>query len=191
MSLPETVQFHKLTVREFHALDGILDPHVRHELLDGQILVMTPPGSPHTRVLDRLHEQFTRQKRPGLHLWSGGLRLNEVSELWPDLTLLEQEPPDSPDNPSASEARLVVEVSHTTRHFDTRAKLQAYRQAGVPEYWVVDVQGRQVLSYLAPRYQSRTFAGSAPEGLLNAPSAPPLSPQAYPDVTIDVGALFS
>jgi hypothetical protein len=61
----------------------------------------------------------------------------------------------------------------------------------VPEYWVVDVQACRVLRYLAPDYRSETFAGSAPAGLLNAPSAPPLSPQAYPVVSIDVGALFT
>ena len=107
--------------------------------------------------------------------------MNDNSEVWPDLTLLEREPPDGPDNPSASAAKLVVEISHTTFYYDTRAKLRAYKAAGVPEYWVVDVQGRHVLRYLAPGYRGRTFAGSAT----------PLCPQAYPNVAIDVGALFS
>lgn len=181
MSFPETVQFLKLRVEQFHAMEPLLDPNVRHELLDGQILVMPIPGNPHTRVLDRLHQQLLRQARSGLHVWTGGLRLNEVTELWPDLTLLEAEPPERPDNSGASEAKLVVEIAHTTLHYDTQAKLRAYRQAGVAEYWVIDVKGRHVLRHLAPDYQSRTFAGSST----------PLRPQAYPDVAIDAGALFS
>jgi Uma2 family endonuclease len=111
--------------------------------------------------------------------------------LWPDLTLLGRDPDRGPDNPTATDARLVVEVSYGTLGLDTGAKLRAYQAAGVPEYWVVNVQGRHVLRHLVPDYRSETFAGSAPEGLLNAPSAPPLSPQAYPDAPIDVGALFS
>ena len=102
--------------------------------------------------------------------------------MWPDLTLLGRDPDRrGPDNPSASEAKLVVEVAYGTLGLDTGAKLQAYQAASVPEYWVVDVQGRHVLRHLAPDYRSEAFAD---RGM-------PLSPQAYPDVSIDVGALFS
>ena len=181
MSLPETVEVHKLTVREFHALEPLLDPERRHELLDGQILVMPPPGNPHSFVAFLLLQWFLARQRPGLHPWPGGLRLNEVTEVWPDLTLLSRPPRPGPDNPLCSEATLVVEVSRTTLAYDAGDKLRAYQQAGVPEYWVVDVQGRHVLRHLAPDYRSETFAGSGT----------PLSPRAYPDVSIDVGALFA
>ena len=140
------------------------------------------PEIPHRVVRNNLYQEFFCQECPGLHVWPGGLRLSEVTELWPDLTLLGRDPDRrGPDNPSASEAKLVVEVAYGTLGLDTGAKLQAYQAAGVPEYWVVDVQGRHVLRHLAPDYRSETFAGS---GAL-------LSPQAYPDVSIDVGALLS
>jgi Uma2 family endonuclease len=192
MNLPETVQFHKITVQEFQALYPYLDPNRPHELLEGQILVLPIPGQPHRVVRNHLYQTFFRQGCPGLHIWPGGLRLSEITELWPDLTLLGRDPDRrGPDNPSAADARLVVEVAYETLGLDTGAKARAYQQAGVPEYWIIDVQGRRVLRHLAPDYRSQTFAGSAPEGLLNAPSAPSLSPQAYPDVSIDVGALFT
>ena len=175
------VQFHKITIKQFHALARYLEPDLRHELLDGQILVMTPPASPHTIVLDRLTEQFRALRHHGLpFIWTGGLRLSQTSELWPDLCLLGREHTGL-QNPSAAEAKLVIEVAHTTLDYDTGKKLRAYQAAGVPEYWVVDVKGRHVLRYLLPAYQSETFAGSGT----------PLRPQAYPDVSIDVGALFS
>lgn len=41
--------------------------------------------------------------------------------------------------------------------------------------------GRRLLRYLAPEYHCHTFVGTET----------PLSPQAYPDVAIDVGALFA
>ena len=200
MSLPKTVEVHKLTIPEFHALEPFLDPDRRHELLDGQILSMPIPGTPHSVALSELNAQFSRQARHGLYVWLGGLRVTATSELLPDLCLLERKPP-RPDSPPAAAAKLVIEVSDTTFDRDTGEKLQAYQAAGVPEYWVVDVQGRRVLRHLAPDYRSETFAGSAPEGLLNAApegqfnrppaAAPPLSPQAYPDISIDVGALFT
>jgi Uma2 family endonuclease len=175
-----TVEVHKLTIPEFHALEPFLDPDRRHELLDGQIIVMPIPGNPHSIALNELNRQFVRQERPGLYVSLGGLRVDERTELLPDLCLLEQKP-SGPDNPPAGAAKLVVEVAHTTLAYDTEDKLRAYRQAGVPEYWVVDVQGRRLLRYLAPEYDCQTFAGSQT----------PLRPQAYPDVAIDVGALFS
>ena len=180
MSLPETVEVHKLTVREFHALEPFLDPDRRHELLDGQILVMPIPGNPHSVALNELTAQFMLQRRAGLYVSLGGLRASETTGLLPDLCLLEQKP-SGPDNPSASAAKLVVEVAHTTLSYDTGDKLRAHQQAGVPEYWVVDVAGRRLLRYLAPEYHCQTFAGGQT----------PLSPQAYPDVSIDVGALFT
>jgi Uma2 family endonuclease len=178
MSAPKTVEAYKLTVRDFHALFPLLDPDLRHELLDGQIYVMPIPGTPHTRALDRLRDQFRDQRRPGLHVWTGGLILGAHDEVLPDVTLLEAEPPESAPTPIASQARLVVEVSDTTLHRDTHKKLRAYRRSEVAEYWVLDVQGRQVLRHLAPGYEAEAFTGM-------------LSPQAYPDVAIDVGALFS
>jgi Uma2 family endonuclease len=181
MSFPKTVEVYKLTVRDFHALFPLLDPDLRHELLDGQIYVMPIPGTPHTRALDRLRDQFRDQRRPGLHVWSGGLILGEHDEVLPDLTLLEAEPPESVPTPAAAAAKLVVEVSDTTLHRDTHAKLRAYRQAGVAEYWVVDVAARRVLRHLAPGNEAEAFAGSET----------PLRPGAYPDLAIDVGALFS
>lgn len=59
MSIPVIVEAHKLTVREFHALEPVLGPAYRYELLDGRIVVM-PPGNPHAVVLDELNAQFSR-----------------------------------------------------------------------------------------------------------------------------------
>jgi Uma2 family endonuclease len=79
-----------------------------------------------------------------------GLRFSEVTAWWPDLTLLGRNPDRGPDNPSASEAKLVAEVAYGTLGLDTGTKLQAYQAAGVPEYWIIDVRGRHVLRHLAP-----------------------------------------
>ncbi|MBV9998631.1 MAG: Uma2 family endonuclease [Verrucomicrobia bacterium] len=178
MSLHTTVEARKLTIREFHALEPVLDPDYRYELLDGKILVMPVPGNPHTTVWRRLRRQLLRHERPGLYPWEGGLVLGDNDEPWPDLTLVALDPEGRPTNPNASEAKLVVEISCSTLSRDTHEKLQAYQAAGVPEYWVIDVSGRRVLRHLLPGYETQAF------------SAGPLSPQAYPDVTIDVGALF-
>ena len=171
----------RITVPAFHALEPYLAPDPRHELLDGLIYALPIPSCAHSIAVGDLYRQFFDQERLGLHVWSGGLRLSELSEPWPDLTLLSAEPDAGPDNPSAAEARLVVEVAHPTIDFEVGPKVRAYQAAGVPEYWVVDVQGRRVLRHLAPGYAPEAFAAGGP----------PLSPRAYPDVSIDVGALIA
>lgn len=178
MSLPTAVEARKLTVPEFHALEPVLDPDYRYELLDGKILVMPVPGNPHTTVWRRLRRQFLRHERPGLYPWEGGLVLGENDEPWPDLTLVALNPEGRLNNPNASEAKLVVEISYSTLSRDTHEKPQAYQAVGVPEYWVIDVPGRRVLRHLLPDYRAEAFT----EGALGA--------QAYPDVLIDLGTLF-
>ncbi|MBW0000321.1 MAG: Uma2 family endonuclease [Verrucomicrobia bacterium] len=178
---PKTVETYKLTVRDFHALFPLLDSDQRHELLDGQIYIMPIPGTPHVRALRRLERQFLRHEGPGLCIWAGGLILSEHAEVWPDLMLREAEPPEGAPAALPAQVKLLVEVSDTTLHHDAHKKLWDYHRAGVAEYWVLDVQGRQVLRYLPPSYASEAFVSGGP----------PLSPQAYPDVAIDVGALFS
>lgn len=47
---------------------------------------------------------------------------------------------------------LVVEVlSPRTRHEDRRTKFQAYQEAGIPEYWMVDPDSRKVEIHLLVR----------------------------------------
>ena len=119
MSYPKTREVYKITVPAFHALEPLLDPDPRHELLDGQISVLPIPWNWHTIALMELDGQLLRQERPGLHVWRGGLILNDVSEPWPDLTLPSTEPLPSPDNPAGPEGRLVVEVAYPTADFET------------------------------------------------------------------------
>jgi Uma2 family endonuclease len=192
---PKTREAWKITVPAFHALEPFLAPDPRHELLDGVIYALPIPSWRHTVTLQRLDRQLLAQERPGLHVWRGGILLSPVSEPWPDLTLLPAEPGlDEQDNPGAAEVRLVVEVAAPegglgvqssnaaappTSDFETGPKARAYHAAGVPEYWVVDVVGRRVSRHLLPDYAPQAFS----EG--------PLSPQAYPGVGIDVGALFA
>jgi hypothetical protein len=72
MSLPEMVQFHKITIPQLHALYPYLDPNRPHELLDGQILVLPLAETPHRIVRNHLYQAFFRQDCLGLHVWPGG-----------------------------------------------------------------------------------------------------------------------
>ncbi|QDV32519.1 Uma2 family endonuclease [Tautonia plasticadhaerens] len=67
------------------------------------------------------------------------LRVGERRKLEPDVFVRPAGPP-RPDQPPAM---LVIEVhSRSTRDFDLGKKLTIYRDAGIPEIWLVDELGR-------------------------------------------------
>lgn len=82
------------------------------------------------------------------------------------------------DHPSPANILLLVEVSVTTLSFDRNAKSDVYDRAGVPEYWILDVEGRRLIVRRDPSatgYQSSVTLNesetvsplSAPQSVLN------------------------
>lgn len=53
-------------------------------------------------------------------------------------------------NPAHSDMRLIVEVSDTTLWRDRNTKARIYGSAGVPDYWVLDVNNSRLFVYRQP-----------------------------------------
>jgi len=83
---------------------------------------------------------------------------NVCSEPEPDLIVRKQERSlFVSGNPQPGDIRLLVEVSDSTLHYDLNVKGPLYARAGVAEYWVLDVTGRELVVHRGPingRYQS-------------------------------------
>ncbi len=62
--------------------------------------------------------------------------------------------------------KLVVEVSDTTLARDLKRKLRLYGKAEVPEYWVIDIPGRQIRQFWAPFATGFVFDKGVPFGEL-------------------------
>ena len=76
---------------------------------------------------------------------------NETSEPEPDVAVLAQTATAySERNPSPADLRLVVAASDTTLRFDLSTKAALYARAGIADYWVVDVTGRQIFVHRQP-----------------------------------------
>jgi len=131
----------------------------RIELLDGQLVPMTPPGPPHASTVDKLMLLFVRGlgDRARIRVQSPFAAL-ETSEPRPDLAVV---PLADYETEHPSQAQLVIEVSDSSLRYDRSPKLRVYAEAGVPEYWIVDVQGRRIEAHRKPgsdRYwQSQQF----------------------------------
>ncbi len=106
------------------------------------------------------------------------------SEPEPDLAVLQApDPPYANRHPRGDELRLVVEVADTSAAFDRNIKAALYARAGVPEYWVVDFQGRAIFVYRGSR-------DGVWHSVVRLAEPDTLSPDSQPDSTAQVSSLL-
>ncbi len=148
------VRPHRFTRERYERMvdAGIFGASDRVELLDGEIVEMSPQKSRHatavTLVADRLH--LVAQAIGGCSVRAQmPLALSAQSEPEPDVAIVEGAPRDYRDR-HPSTARLVIEVSDTTLAYDRGRKLAAYARAGIAEYWVLDLPGAALEVYRQP-----------------------------------------
>lgn len=125
---------------------GILgeDDHV--ELIEGEIIEMSPKGSRHSGTLKRLVAYFSeRLGRAAVLSIQDPLDMSDGTQPEPDLMLLRPRPDFYTDShPTPADVLLLIEVADTSLAVDRTRKADLYAAAGIPEYWVVDVERRRV-----------------------------------------------
>jgi Uma2 family endonuclease len=180
-------QRHRITVHDYHRMGeiGVFPPDARIELIEGEIIDMAPIGNDHQSVVDQLNRRLvTAVGEHAIVRVQGSIRLSEWSEPGPDLVLLRPRPDFYRDEFAlGTDALLVIEVSDSTLRYDRNVKVPLYGRHGVPEVWVVDVNGDALLVYGALRdgQYERHVA-------LERPTSVPIAQ--LPGVTLDVAALF-
>ena len=130
---------------------GILSEDERTELINGEIVEMTPPGHQHIYVVDLL--------TAFLSAWAHGraivrvqspLRFNDLEAPQPDLVVLRMHEDRYRSRQAGPwDALLVVEVADSSLARD-RQKAVQYARAAIPEYWLVDVCRSLVQVHLNP-----------------------------------------
>jgi Uma2 family endonuclease len=142
---------------------GILTEDDRVELIEGEIVEMSPIGSRHAACVNRLNMLLSRQAGHSFIVSvQNPIIVSDYSEPEPDLAVLrlradyyEQELPQSAD------VLLVVEVADTSVEVDRSVKVPLYAQSGIPVIVLVDLPKELIEAYLQPangQYQSiKTF----------------------------------
>jgi len=137
---------------------GFFQPGERLELVNGTILQMTPQGSRHATAIRLVEESLRLAYGKGFDVRIQlPLALSPDSEPEPDVTVVVGNPRDFCDAHPQT-AVLIVEVSDTTVHYDQTQKSQIYAQAGIPEYWILNLPERHLEVYRLPlgnSYQER------------------------------------
>ena len=145
---------YRFTRADYHrmAQTGILKPDARVELIDGEIVEMSPIGSRHMAVVNRLNHLFVpRVLGAAIVQIQGSIALGDNGEPEPDLVLLRYRDDFYSTAPATEEAALlVVEVADTSERYDRRTKGPLYARYGVPELWIVDLNRDGVTRHLDP-----------------------------------------
>jgi Uma2 family endonuclease len=129
---------------------GILSEDDRVELIEGEILQMSPIGNRHANCLRRLNALFSRLGGRSVLSIQSPLRLNDLSEPEPDLLLLRPRADFYVDHPGPVDVLLLVEVADASLGFDRRVKAPLYALNGIAELWIVDLEGRAVEVHRRP-----------------------------------------
>ena len=145
------------TAQEFHRIAeaGVLREDDRVELVDGEIVEMTPIGSAHAACVDRLLVLLQRcLEDRGILRVQGPIRLDAHSEPQPDLAVLKPRADFyASAHPTPGDVLLVVEVADTSTRYDRDMKLPLYARAAIPETWLVDLLNERVEVFTQPTPQ--------------------------------------
>ena len=166
---------------------GILTAEDRVELLDGEVIVMSPIGNRHAACVDRLTNGFTRSgglAGRALVRVQNPLAESDVSEPQPDLMLLIPRD-DHYDfgHPGTADVLLLVEVADSSLEYDLNTKVPFYARAGIREVWIVDLEHNRVEVHTEP---SRWGYGAVRRYV----PGDALAPSALPDVKLEVAGII-
>ncbi len=177
----------RFNVEEYHRMGeaGILSEGERVELIEGDIVMMTPIGPPHASSVARLNRVFSSRLAERVTVWiQNPVRIPPGSEFQPDLALLRPRFDFyAKSHPEPADVFLLIEVADTTVETDRRVKIPLYARAGIPEVWLLNLNENRVEVCRQPTSDGYREALSFSRGQA-------LSPGAFPDLTLHVDDLL-
>ncbi|HEY7649320.1 MAG TPA: Uma2 family endonuclease [Methylomirabilota bacterium] len=177
----------RFTVDDYHRMAevGILSEDDRVELLDGEIVEMTPIGSDHAGHVKRLIALFTsRLGARAVMSVHDPVGLSKHSEPQPDVALLRpREDFYARSHPRPEDVLLLIEVADTSVETDRHIKVPLYARAGLREVWLIDLGAERVEVYREPTAASYQQIRALARGQR-------IGPLAFPDLTLGVDDLL-
>jgi len=187
MAIQAEVRRRRFTREEYHRMAnaGILHEDDRVELIEGDIVLMTPIGRRHAACVAELNRLLVPAVGQRALLWpQNPITLPNESEPQPDIVLLRPRADRYlQDDAHPEDVLLLVEVADTSQRYDRMVKLPLYGAAGVPEVWIVDLPGEVIEVYRRP-----TPSGYA--HVEHVGRAGVVTPAAFPDIVLSVEAIL-
>jgi Uma2 family endonuclease len=131
------------SVEEFQRISdaGIFPPDSRFELIRGEIIEMPNPTRLHSGRVNKLNRVFTfRLGESAIVCIQNPMFIDKMSEPRPDVVICKPLPElFGPFEPEPADVLLLVEISDTSLRYDTKIKSRLYAEAGIPEYWILNI----------------------------------------------------
>ena len=185
--IPEVVP---MTVDALRLLDEqgfFANDNCKHELIDGILIMVPPPGTGHQSTENRaLMALIDALSAAGLRKkyrvqTGGGIILNNHTNLGPDLMVVRE--PNGPKEWTADDVIIMIEIAWSSLTTDLGDKARRYAAVGIQEYWVLDVADKALIMHRDP---SATHYGSVTT--LRAPAN--VSSLLEPKLSVAVADLF-
>jgi Uma2 family endonuclease len=175
------------TVDEYYSMAeaGILGPDERVELVEGEIIQMSPIGHRHgVRVVRASTLFFRALDTKAVISTQGTLLLNKRTEFEPDLVVFKPRADFyASGRAKPADVLLVVEMADSSLSYDRKIKIPLYAAAGIPEVWLQAIENDLLLVYRDPR--GKNYASS-----LELQRNESVSPIAFPEIRFSIDNLF-
>ena len=175
----------RFTVHDYHRMAeaGILHEDDRVELIEGEIVEMTPISAHHASVVRKLNRVLGQQVGDEFLVdVQNPVRLDERTEPQPDLAVIRARDYRR-SLPGPEDVLLVIEVSDTTLAYDRNVKLSLYARAGVPEVWIPDLGNEALECHTEPSGDGYRYAERAQR-------RDPVSSSTLPGLSVDANAVL-
>ena len=177
----------RFNVDEYYAMAeaGILARDERVELIDGEIITMSPIGNPHGAGVDRATDLIVPLVTGrAIVRVQAHVRLADDCQPEPDLMLLARRDDFySTEAPGPADVLLLIEVADSSLSYDRNRKLPLYALYAIPEVWIENIPDRAIEAYSNP------VNGEYTESRTYRPGET-ISPTAFPDVVLPVSQLI-
>lgn len=172
-----SVQVAKFTAEQYERMieAGVFPPDYRAELIEGEIIEMSPIGTHHSACVARLTQKLTLLLQERFIVWvQCPVWVDDYSVPQPDVAVLKPRADFyAQSRPTPADVLLLVEVSDTTLSYDRKKKLPLYARAGIAEVWIVNVGDEKIETYADPAGGAYRTTGEVTRGDEVAPRAFP------------------
>ncbi len=177
----------RLTVAKYHRMGeaGILSENDRVELIEGQLVAISPIGSDHSGAVNALNSMLVRAVGDrGVVAVQNPVHLDDLSEPQPDFAVLRPRDDDyRRATPRPEEVLLIVEIASSSLAYDRVVKRSLYARHNIAELWIVILLANEVEVCRMPagdHYASVSHVGS--DGVLE--------PELLPGAAIPAESIF-
>ncbi len=165
---------HQFTVKQYHDMieHGIFAEDEPVELIRGVIVRKMPIGNSHAATVKRLNRLFAHRLSAELLVSVQDPIATLDSEPEPDIAILNfRDDLYASRRPAARDVRLLIEVADSSLNYDREIKGAVYAQAGIVEYWIVNLNNATIEIYRDPQPEGRfATVTTAQAGEIIAPS---------------------